>query len=133
MNKKKILILALTLALCGTMLTSCGGNGNDENSGSETSTRAEEKETNADGGASKGLRRGMNDIANGIMDGANNVKNDVIRGADNVKNGIMDGSINKEDATHGTEATEKQDDSASETEGERPMPPMHRRAVPNGK
>ena len=149
MNKKKILILALSLVLCSTAFVSCGGNQTGED-GSESTTKAVENETEA--GEKKGIRRGVNEITGRVTDGIENVrdgvasgvdalkngvkkgfkgaKRDLKKGADNVGDSIVDGSLDKEDATHGLEeqsGTEQSPESVKEPER------MHRRAVPGGK
>ena len=151
MNKKKILIFALTLALCGTALISCGGNRGDENgSGSESTAKAEEKESGE--GAKKSMKRGMDgitirvadgveNIKNGVMNGVEGIKNgvvngigavkkDVKRGADNVKDSIMDGTLDTEDATHGIEYGSNM---GGNSESESRMPMTHREKIPSGK
>lgn len=151
MNKKKILIFALTLALCGSALVSCVGNGGNEgDSSSESATKAEEKETGE--GDKKSARRGMNDITGRVSDGVENIKNgvmngvegikngvvngigavkrDVKKGADNVKDSIMDGTLDTEDATHGIEYGS---DMGGNSESESRMPITHRERIPSGK
>ena len=146
MNKKKIIVLALALTLCSASLVSCGGNQENGNSTQETTAKVEQKETEQ--GAGKGIRRGVQSIAdgvkNGVTDGINTVKNgvntvkngltgaknDVMKGADNINDSIADGSLDTEDATHGIPEKDMAEDGFMP--GDR-MPRRHRDTVPHGK
>lgn len=150
MNKKKILIIALALALCTATFVSCGGNQGEGSDGSESGSRTEEKNTEA--GDKKSMDRGMGSITGRITDGIENVGNGVVNGVENVKNGVMngigsvkrdtkkgidnvrdsivEGSIDTEDATHGIE---EKPEAEADPGSANHAPGMHRRAVPNSK
>ena len=143
MNKTKVLILASTLLTCCALLTSCGGNGNADESSSETATHKEEIESGAKSRIGEGIRQGVNGIANGvksgvegatngIANGVNGIKNGVKRGIDNVRGGLMGDPASTEDATH----NEIVESPRAETEGA-PLYegriPHHRPPVPRGK
>lgn len=87
MIKNKIIVSALILTMCAAALTSCGtnntnGNGSENTNGGAATTDSANKET---------------------TEGSNNIVNDIESGAEDIGNDINDSITRPEDATHGTE------------------------------